>query len=260
VSVPGLVDSHCHLQTFGGEEIAAVLDRARARGVTGFLAPASRLDEAEGLLALAEREPGVWCALGVHPHEAASWQPGDERRLAALLAHPRAVAVGECGLDFHYDHAPRPVQEAVFRTQCELAIDLGLPVIVHNRESDDRLLALLAEPALAPLAADLHSFAGGGAMARRLRDRPFVFGVSGMVTFKKAENVREALPLFGADQLLVETDSPYLAPVPYRGLRNEPAYVVEVAARVAAELGCEPGEIARRSRENFFRFFAKARA
>ncbi|HPK66898.1 MAG TPA: TatD family hydrolase, partial [Thermoanaerobaculia bacterium] len=118
----------------------------------------------------------------------------------------------------------------------------------------------LAEPALAPLAADLHSFAGGGAMARRLRDRPFVFGVSGMVTFKKAENVREALPLFGADQLLVETDSPYLAPVPYRGLRNEPAYVVEVAARVAAELGCEPGEIARRSRENFFRFFAKARA
>ncbi|MCL4837949.1 MAG: TatD family hydrolase [Thermoanaerobaculia bacterium] len=258
MSGSGLVDSHCHLQHYRGEELAAVLDRARERGVGGFLVPASRLAEAEELLALSEREPGVWCALGVHPHEASSWQEGDGERLAALLAHPRAVAVGECGLDFFYDHAPREVQEAVFRAQCEVAIDFGLPVVIHNRESNERMLEIVADPALARLTADFHSFAGGAAMAAPLLGPRFVFGISGMVTFPKAENVREVLPLLAPEQLLVETDTPYLAPVPYRGRRNEPAYVVEVAARLAAELGLEPSELARRTTANFFRFFAKA--
>ena len=260
MTAPGLVDSHCHLQHYRGGELAAVLDRARARGVEGFLVPASRLEEAEDLLALAEREPGVWCALGVHPHEASTWRPGYGERLAALLAHPRAVAVGECGLDFFYHHAPREVQEAVFRAQCEIAIELGLPVVVHNRESNERMLEIVAEPALAGLAADFHSFAGGREMAAPLLARPFAFGISGMVTFPKADNVREVLPLLAPEQLLVETDTPYLAPVPYRGKRNEPAYVVEVAARVASELGLGAAEIARRTTANFFRFFAKARA
>lgn len=253
-----LIDSHCHLQSLLPDERERALDAARERGVHGFLVPATRLDEAEDILAFCQRHPDVWCALGVHPHEASSWQPGDERRLAALLAEPRAVAVGECGLDFHYDHAPRDVQEQVLRAQWELAIGLGLPVVVHNRESEAAMLALLREPAFAALAADFHSFAGGPAMAAELLARGFYLGVSGMITFPKADNVRAVLPLLPRDRALVETDTPYLAPVPFRGKPNRPAYVVEVAARLAVETNAAPHEVARRTTENFFRLFAGA--
>jgi TatD DNase family protein len=256
---PRLVDSHCHLQHFPPEERAGALDRARARGVTGFLVPAVRLDEAEELLRLCEAEPDVWCALGVHPHEAASWRgAADAARLRDLLEHPRAVAVGECGLDFHYDHAPRPVQEAAFRDQIEIAADLGLPIVVHNRESNSVMLALLEERGAAGPVADLHSFAGGAEMARRLLPLGHYFGVSGMVTFPKAGDVRAALAGLPDDRLLVETDTPYLAPAPYRGRRNEPAWVVEVAERLAAERGTTPAELARRTTDNFRRLFPRA--
>jgi len=233
-----LIDSHCHLQHFELAERREVVARARARGVGGFLVPAVRLAEADDLLAFCESEPDVWCALGVHPHDAGSWQAGDELRLRELLAHPKAVAVGECGLDFYYDHAPRDVQERVFRAQIGIALELDLPVVVHNRDSNEKMLDVLADAAYRGLRADLHSFAGGPDMARRALELDVAcwFGVSGMVTFPKADNVREVLPLIPRDRLLVETDTPYLAPVPHRGQRNEPAYVVEVAERVALEL------------------------
>lgn len=234
-----LIDSHCHLQHFELPERRQVVARARERGVGGFLVPAVRLSEADDLLSFCESEPDVSCALGVHPHDAASWQAGDERRLRELLAHPKAVAVGECGLDFYYDHSPRDVQERVFRAQIEIALELGLPVVVHNRDSNERMLEVLGDASYRGLRADLHSFAGGLDMARRALELEVDcwFGVSGMVTFPKADNVREVLPLIPGDRLLVETDTPYLAPVPFRGQRNEPGFVVEVARRLATELG-----------------------
>ncbi len=253
-----LIDSHCHLQSLPPDERERALDAARERGVGGFLVPATRLDEADDVLAFCHRHPDVWCALGVHPHEASSWQPGDARRLAALLADPRAVAVGECGLDFHYDHAPRDVQGRALREQWELARALGLPVVVHNRESDAAMLALVREPAFAGLAGDFHSFAGGRAMAEELLGRGFYLGLSGMITFPKADNVREVIPLLPADRVLVETDTPYLAPVPYRGTPNRPAYVVEIAERLARETAVTAEEVARRTTANFFALFRRA--
>jgi TatD DNase family protein len=253
-----LIDSHCHLQALPAEERERALDAAREQGVGGFLVPATRLVEADDVLAFCHRHPDVWCALGVHPHEASSWQPGDARRLAALLADPRAVAVGECGLDFHYDHSPRATQISVLAEQWDLACELSLPAVVHNRESNDEMLELLRRPQFAGLAADFHSFAGGLAMARELIGRGFYLGLSGMVTFPRADNVREVIPELPPERCLVETDTPYLAPVPYRGKPNRPAYVVEVAARLAAETDESVEEVARRTTANFFRLFAKA--
>jgi TatD DNase family protein len=258
--MPRLIDSHCHLQSLAPDERERALDEARARGVAGFLVPATRLDEADDILSFCHRHPDVWCALGTHPHEASTWRDGDRERLAALLADPRAVAVGECGLDFHYDFSPREAQYRAVREQWSLALELDLPVVVHNRESNDAVLDLVREPAFAGLTADFHSFAGGLAMARELIGRGFYLGLSGMITFPKATNVREVIPLLPPDRALVETDTPYLAPVPYRGKPNRPAYVVEIAERLAQETGETPAEVARRTGENFFRLFAKAKS
>jgi TatD DNase family protein len=252
-----LIDSHCHLQHFPSEERRGVLERARARGVHGFLVPAVRLDQAEDLLAFCESEDGVWCALGVHPHDASTWNDGDDVRLRELLAHPKAVAVGECGLDFFYDHSPRDVQERVFRAQIEVALETGLPVVVHNRDSNDAMMAILEDPAYRGLRIDLHSFAGGLAMARRALALDCWFGISGMVTFPKADNVREVLAELPADRLLVETDTPYLAPVPHRGKPNEPAYVVEIAERLALELGTTLDAVTASTERSFEVLFAR---
>jgi TatD DNase family protein len=253
---PRLVDSHCHLQQLDAAQRDAALDRARERGVEGFLLPAIHLDEAPVLCELAERHPDVWIALGVHPHEASRWSAGDAARLRGLLDHPKAVAVGECGLDYHYDHSPRDQQRRAVREQWEVALDAGLPVIVHNRESDDDALALLEKPQFAGLRGVFHSFSAGQAMARRiLAHGGFWLGISGMVTFRAADNVREVLSFAPLERLLVETDTPYLAPVPYRGKPNQPAYVVEVAARVAEELGMEAPELHRATGAGFERLF-----
>ena len=259
-TAPFLVDSHCHLQYLEPDARVAAIARARERGVQGFLVPATQLEQAEDLLALCHAEANIWCALGVHPHEAASWQPGDTARLRALLADPKVVAVGECGLDFFYDHAPREVQEEVLRAQWRLAVELDLPAIVHNRDSNERMLAILAEPEFAPLKADFHSFAGGRAMAEIVVAHGCMLGMSGMVTFPKADNVREVIAGTPRDRLLVETDTPYLAPVPYRGKPNEPAFTVEIATRLGLELGLDFAAVAALTTDNFLRFFPKARA
>lgn len=254
-----LIDSHCHLQSLKEEgEAERALDAARERGVRGFLVPAIRLDQAEEILALCHRHPDVWCALGVHPHDAASWQEGDEGRLRGLLSDPKAVAVGECGLDFYYDHAPRDVQDRVMRAQWRIACDLDLPVVVHNRDSNEAMLAVVRDPEFATLRADFHSYAGGLEMARELIDRGFSLGLSGMITFPKADNVREVIPILPPDRALVETDTPYLAPIPYRGKPNRPAYVVEIAERLGKETGETYEQVAKRTGENFFRLFGKA--
>jgi TatD DNase family protein len=258
IDLSGPIDSHCHLQSLPEDERERALDDARERGVKGFLVPAIQLSQAEEILALCHRHPDVWCALGVHPHDASTWQPGDRERLRSLLADPKAVAIGECGLDFYYDHSPRDAQFQALREQWELAIELGLPVIVHNRDSNDEMLEVVREEAFQDLQADFHSFAGGRAMAEELIARGFYLGLSGMITFPKADNVREVIPILPPDRCLVETDTPYLAPIPYRGKPNRPAYVVEIARRLAQETGETFEEVCRRTGEGFFRLFAKA--
>lgn len=253
-----LIDSHCHLQSLEPDDRERALDEARERGVAGFLVPAIRLDDADELLALCHRHRDVWCALGTHPHHAAGWEEGDEDRLRQLAADPKCVAIGECGLDFHYDHAPRDVQGRAMRAQWRLAIELGLPVVVHNRESNEAMLAAVAEPEFAALEADFHSFAGGLAMAEALIERGFYLGFTGMITFRAADNVREVIPRLPPDRELVETDTPYLAPVPHRGKPNRPAYVVEVARRLAEERGESYEATCRRTGENFRRLFPRA--
>jgi TatD DNase family protein len=256
----GPIDSHCHLQSLTPEERAGALESARRRGVSGFLVPAIRLDDAELLLELCHQHDDVWCALGCHPHEAAKWRRGDQQRLRALLADPKAVAVGECGLDFYYDHSPREVQMRAMREQWELAIELGLPVVVHNRDSNQEMLEAVRAPELQALQADFHSFAGGAEMARELLERGFYLGMSGMVTFRAADNVREVLAFVPPERLLVETDTPYLAPVPHRGKPNRPAYVVEILERLAAELETTPEAATATTNANFFRLFSRAAA
>jgi TatD DNase family protein len=240
-----LVDSHCHVQSLPADQREAALERARERGVQGFLLPAIRLSEAEDLLDFCHRHEGVW-------------QDGDQERLRSLLADPKAVAVGECGLDFYYDHSPREQQHAALRAQWGLALELGLPVVVHNRDSNEAMLEEVRRPEHRDLEGVFHSFAGGLEMGRELVDRDFYLGFTGMVTFRAADNVREVLPLVPPDRLLVETDTPYLAPVPHRGQRNEPAYVVEIAQRVADELEEPLSDLTRRTTENFYRLFPKA--
>jgi TatD DNase family protein len=253
------IDSHAHLQQIPAAERTAVLDRARAAGIGGFLVPATRLDEADDLLDLASSHEDVWCALGIHPHDASTWQDGDFSRLRALVDEPKVVAVGECGLDFHYDQSPRDVQEEVLRHQFRIALEAGLPVIVHNRESDDRMLAIVKEPEFTRLTGDFHSFAGAPTMLEELRDRGFYFGFSGMVTFAKADNIRALLALVPDDRVLVETDTPFLAPTPHRGKPNRPEWAALVGDRVARERGWDADAARRRTTANFFNLFAKAR-
>lgn len=254
----GPIDSHCHIQSLEADEMEPVLEQARERGVRGFLIPAIRLEEAERILEICARHTDVWCALGTHPHDASTWQEGDGKRLVSFLAEPKVVAVGECGLDFFYDHSPREKQLAVMREQWDIALEHNLPVIVHNRDSNELMTATALLPAYEKLVIDFHSFAGGAEMAAQLLGRPSYFGLSGMITFPKAGNVREILPLVPRERLLVETDTPYLAPIPYRGKPNRPAYVVEVLARLAKELGIEVAEAGKLTGENFFRLFPKA--
>lgn len=251
----GVIDSHCHLQSLDPGEREEALTRARERGVRGFLVPAIELSDAETLLELCHRHDDVWCALGTHPHAAKTWQRGDAERLVELAKDPKVVAVGECGLDFHYDYSPRDDQFRALHEQWEVAIELGLPVVVHNRDSDQAMLEVVRRGEFDALRADFHSFAAGAKMAEELLERGFYLGLSGMITFPRADNVREVIPITPPERLLVETDTPYLAPVPYRGKPNRPAYVVEVVKRLAGEWGVDGEEARRRTNENFFRCF-----
>lgn len=254
----GVIDSHCHLQSLDPGERDEALATARGRGVRGFLVPAIELADADTLLELCHRHDDVWCALGTHPHAAKTWQQGDAERLVALAKDPKVVAIGECGLDFHYDYSPRDAQFRALHEQWEVAIELGLPVVVHNRESDQAMLEVVRRSEFDPLRADFHSFAAGARMAAELLERGFYLGLSGMITFPRADNVREVIPIAPPERLLVETDTPYLAPVPYRGKPNRPAYVVEVVERLAKEWGVDAEDAKARTNGNFFRCFDRA--
>jgi len=256
-----LVDSHCHLDfpDFAEEGVETVLARARAAGVGTFVTICTRITEFPTVLAIAERYPDVYCSVGIHPHEAAHQPETTADRLIELAAHPKVIGFGETGLDYHYDHSPRDRQRAVFRTHIEAARRAGLPLIVHSRAADEDTAALVAEGAVdGQLKGLIHCFSSTDYLADKSLESGFLLSFSGIVTFKKAEELRAIAKRLPADRLLVETDAPYLAPIPHRGRRNEPAFVVHTASLLAEQRGEKLADLERATTENFFRLFAKA--
>jgi TatD DNase family protein len=252
-----LVDSHCHLDfpDFAPER-ETVIARAFAAGIGTMLTICTRLDQFEGVRAIAEADPRIWCSVGAHPHEAADHADLIADRLVALAAHSKVIGIGETGLDFHYDLSPRDEQDRVFRAHIAASKASGLPLIIHAREADNEVAALLA--AEKPPPGVLHCFTGSRALAEAALDLGFYISISGIVTFRNADDLRAIVRDLPLDRLLVETDAPYLAPVPHRGKRNEPAFVAATAAFVADLKGIEIATLATATTENFFRLFAKA--
>jgi TatD DNase family protein len=238
------IDSHAHLTMFAESELDDVLQRAADRGVRGVLVPSTGRDDLDDAVRIAAGYPGsVVAAVGVHPHDAATLDTGLKRRIELALDSDEVVAIGEIGLDYHYMNSPREDQLAALSWQLDLALAAGMPVVLHNRESWTDLEAELARrsPELRGVA---HSFTEGPMQARRIIELGLVVGISGMVTFKQAGNIRETVAALQPEQVMVETDSPFLAPVPHRGQRNEPAFVVEVGGRLAREWALEVGQVA----------------
>jgi TatD DNase family protein len=259
-----MIDSHCHLADEAFEsDLDAVIARAREAGITDALCILAAGDDSEAARArlVSDRWNRVGFATGVHPHAAAPYagRPADAAALARTHAKAFAVrAIGEIGLDYHYDFAPRDVQRDVFAAQLDLARDLDLPVIIHTREATDDTFALLTS---APRVRGVfHCFTGDAAMARRALEIDFYVSFAGIVTFPKAGDQRDAAKIVPAERLLIETDSPYLAPVPHRGKRNEPAFVVQVLAQLAAVRGAEPAALEAQVTSNFRRLFPPSHA
>ena len=254
-----LVDSHAHLDRREyASDLDAVIDRARAAGVGRIVVVGlwrGRGDFGDAL-ALVDRDPGTFAAaIGVHPHECVQVPEEDWATSERLARDPRVVAVGETGLDFHYDHSPRDVQIASFRRSIRIAKDAGKPVVVHVREADDACAEVLEAEGVPPAGGVIHCFTGDWPRARRYLDLGLYLSVAGVLTFKAADDLREAIRQVPRDRLLVETDCPFLAPVPFRGKRNEPAYVARTADAVAALWGVQPDEAAELTTANAERFF-----
>jgi TatD DNase family protein len=247
-----LVDSHCHLddEQFSGD-LDQVIERAREAGVERMLAIGTGQGppDLEAAIRLAERYACIHATAGVHPHDASKAGPDTFKRLAELLRHPKVVAVGEIGLDYHYDFSPREVQRGVFLAQLEIAAAAHKPVIIHTREAWEDTLALLGEHRAGP--GIMHCFTGGAEEARQALNLGFHLAFGGVTTFPKADSVREAAGITPDDRILVETDCPYLAPVPHRGRRNEPAYMLETVRKLAELRGVSAEHFASLTTRNF---------
>ncbi|HEY4395716.1 MAG TPA: TatD family hydrolase [Polyangia bacterium] len=240
-----MIDSHCHLdQSYFGEERSAVLDRGRQAGVTAFVCVGVGRGSAaaEEAAAIAAAEPDVYATVGVHPHDTAEATEAHWATFERLARAPRVVGIGETGLDYYYQHAPRDVQQAAYRRSIALGRAAGLPVVSHIRDAHADAATILGEAAR-DLPGVIHCFTGGVAEARAYLDLGQMLSFSGIVTFKNAGNVREAAAFAPLDRILVETDAPYLAPIPHRGGRNEPAYLVETLKVVAGLRGIAPDEL-----------------
>jgi TatD DNase family protein len=256
-----LIDSHCHLDDPRyGEDLDAVLDRARRAGVGAMLTICTRLSEFAAVRAIAERRDDIWCSVGVHPHDAAEEGIDDAGAIIPLTEHPKVIAIGETGLDFHYDNSPRPDQRSSFARHIEACQETGLPLIVHTREADAETIRFLCDGAAGGnLRGVIHCFSTSREMAEKAVEFGFYISLSGIVTFNQAVELREIVRDLPLDRLMVETDAPYLTPVPKRGKLNEPAYVTHTAAKVAELKGIGLEELARKTSENFYRLFDKAR-
>ncbi|MFM5916963.1 MAG: TatD family hydrolase [Novosphingobium sp.] len=255
-----LIDSHCHLEYKGlVEDQAGVLDRARSAGVGGFLSISTRQREWDKVIATAEREDDVWASVGIHPHEADGHADLGEAALLAATEHPKVIAIGETGLDYYYDHSDRQTQQALLRRHINVSRSTGLPLIVHTRDAEDDTAAILREemeqgayPAL------IHCFTASADFARRMLDLGLTISLSGIVTFKNAKDLQAIAAELPEERLLVETDAPFLAPVPHRGQVCEPSFVADTARFVAGLRGIAPEQLAEATTRNFKRLFSKA--
>ena len=252
-----LIDSHVNLHAPQfDEDRDAVIDRARAAGVRLMVEISDRLTTFEATHGLAMANDDIWCTVGVHPHEAKDAADLTAATLIDLANRPKVVGIGECGLDFHYDLSPREVQAAVFRQHVKAARETGLPLVVHTREADDVMAAILKEAyAAGPFRMLMHCYTSGAALAATAAELGAWFSVSGIATFKAAEEVRAVIRDMPADRIIVETDCPYLAPIPHRGRRNEPAYVGLVLDKLAEIRGWSAEEADARTTDAFFALF-----
>ena len=255
-----LVDSHCHLNYEGlVENQAAVLERARQAGVSAFLNISTRQREWNAVVGTAEREPDVWASIGIHPHEAEQHADLGEGALLEAAAHPRVIAIGESGLDYYYDKSDRAVQRDLFRTHIAVARKTGLPLIVHTRDAEDDTVGIIAdEMEQGAFPALIHCFTASAEFGRQVLDLGLTISLSGIVTFKNARELQEFAAEIPNDRLLVETDSPFLAPVPHRGKPCEPAFVRNTAEFVASLRGESVEALAANTTRNFYALFTKA--
>ena len=255
-----LIDSHCHLNYEGlVERQAEVLGNAREAGVAGFLNISTRQREWDQIVAVAEREPDVWASVGVHPHEADAHPDLGAAALVEAADHPRVIAIGECGLDYYYDKADRAEQRERFRAHIDAARQTGLPLVIHTRDAEEDTAEILtAAVREGGVTGVLHCFTGTAELARKGLDLGFYVSLSGIVTFKNAADLQATAKWLPADQMLVETDSPFLAPVPHRGQKCEPAFVADTARFVADLRGEDPEQLAEATTANFFKLFTKA--
>ena len=255
-----LIDSHCHLEYKGlVEDQAGVLERARQAGVGGFLSISTRQLEWGQVIATAEREADVWASVGIHPHEADGHADLGEAALLGAAEHPRVIAIGETGLDYYYDHSDRQVQQALFRRHIAVSRATGLPIIIHTRDAEDDTAAILRdEMEQGAFPALIHCFTASADFARIVLDLGLTISLSGIVTFKNAKDLQAIAGEVPEDRLLVETDAPFLAPVPNRGKVCEPAFVADTARFVAGLRGVTPEALAETTTANFRRLFSRA--
>ena len=252
-----IIDSHVNLHAHQfDEDRDEVIARAREAGVRLMVEISDKLSTFEATHALAMAHDDIWCTVGAHPHEAKDHIELTADELVALAQRPRVIGIGECGLDFHYDLSPRDEQEAVFRQHIDAARRTGLPLVVHTREADDMMAAILREEhAKGPFKLLMHCYTSGLELAEIAAELGAWFSVSGIATFKAAEDVREVIRRMPGDRIIVETDCPYLAPIPHRGRRNEPAYVGLVLQKLAEVRGWTPQEAEQRTTDAFFALF-----
>ncbi|NEW90369.1 TatD family hydrolase [Rhodopseudomonas sp. BR0M22] len=257
-----LVDSHCHLDFPDfADDLAGIVSRAESAGVGRMVTISTRVRKLPDLLAIAERFPNVYCSVGTHPHQADEEDGITTEELVKLAQHPKVVAFGEAGLDYFYEMGSRDAQERGFRAHIAAARETGLPLVIHTREADEDCGKILEdEMGKGAFRAVLHCYTGGRDLAMQAIDLGLMISFTGILTFKKSQTLRDLAAELPADRVMVETDSPYLAPGKYRGKRNEPSYVVETAKVLAEVRGVPLDEIARQTTENFFRLFGKVPA
>ena len=257
-----MIDSHCHLNYKGlVEEQGEVIARARAAGVRGMLNISTREREWGEIIATAEAHPDIWASVGIHPHEADAHINVDTEKLVAAAQHPRVVAIGETGLDYYDDHSDRAQQQASFRAHISASRETGLPLIVHTRDAEEDTLAILSdEMEKGAFPGLIHCFTASGAFADAALELGLSISISGIVTFKNARDLQETSARVPSERLLIETDAPFLAPVPHRGKTCEPGFVADTARFLADLRGETPEELTAATTRNFFRLFAKAKA
>lgn len=254
------IDSHCHLNYKGlVEDQANVIERAKAAGVSAMLNISTREREWDDVVGLAERDPAIWASIGIHPHEADSHIDVDTAKLVAKSEHPRVIGIGETGLDYYYDHSDRAQQRAGFRAHIAAARETGLPLIVHTRDAEEDTADILGdEMGKGAYSGVIHCFTASENFARIALDLGFYISLSGIVTFKNAKDLQIIAATIPEDRLLIETDSPFLAPVPHRGKPCEPAFVADTAAFLSTLRHTDTGQLAAKTSENFYALFGKA--